>query len=325
MLPRPSVIWTSLLAAVVSLILYNFSVVVVSLVHLDFAHVPNSIWPMTHPATSEGLQGARNYRVQSGNETLGVWLVPANGGIKPAERVVIYFHGQAGSRAQGHRVELYKMFANRLNATVVAGDLRGYGDSTGTPWTSGILEDIRSIVDWTGKMFDNDTLPVYIHGHSLGGPQALYAARYMIATGRNVSGCILESTFVEFPETAAQHPMTLPLWFLPLNTRIHLLASLMEPVIEDPTSFDYHTGKQLQLLREEAPEVPIINFHGLSDWQVSPKNARALRSSVGGVNYTTIFINGGGHSNLHTGLNQDQMAKGLHDWFLQTDRFSMVN
>ncbi|KAF4748559.1 Monoacylglycerol lipase abhd12, partial [Perkinsus olseni] len=133
-----------------------------------------------------GLQGAHNYRVQSGNESLGVWLIPASNATKPAERAVIYFHGQAGSRGQGHRIQLYKMLADRLSATVVAFDLRGYGDSTGTPWTSGVLEDIRTIVDWTGKMLGNNTLPVYVYGHSLGGPQALYAARYMGKTGRRV-------------------------------------------------------------------------------------------------------------------------------------------
>ncbi|KAF4738362.1 Monoacylglycerol lipase abhd12 [Perkinsus olseni] len=317
-LPRPFIALTALLAALLSLILYDFNYIVVSLIHLDFAHVPSSISPLTDPAVTAGLQGARNYRVQSGNESLGVWLIPANNATKPAERAVIYFHGQAGSRGQGHRIELYKMLADRLNATVVAFDLRGYGDSTGTPWTSGVLEDIRTIVDWTGKMLGNNTLPVYMYGHSLGGPQALYAARYMVKTRRRVSGCILESTFVEFPRTAAQHPMTLPLWFLPLDTRTRLLDSLMGPAMEDPTRFDYYTGRQLRLLRLEAPGMPVINFHGLSDWQISPENARALKESVGGVDYTTVFIDGGGHSDLHTGDHQDRMVRALRDWFPQT-------
>ncbi|KAF4686627.1 Monoacylglycerol lipase abhd12 [Perkinsus olseni] len=298
-LPRPFIALTALLAALLSLILYDFNYIVVSLIHLDFAHVPSSISPLTDPAVTAGLQGAHNYRVQSGNESLGVWLIPASNATKPAERAVIYFHGQAGSRGQGHRIELYKMLANRLSMAT----------RQEPPGRVGVLEDIRTIVDWTGKMLGNNTLPVYVYGHSLGGPQALYAARYMVKTGRRVSGCILESTFVEFPRTAAQHPMTLPLWFLP---RGH------PPAMKDPTRFDYYTGRQLRLLRLEAPGMPVINFHGLSDWQISPENARALKESVGGVDYTTVFIDGGGHSDLHTGDHQDRMVRALREWFPQT-------
>ncbi|KAF4670702.1 Monoacylglycerol lipase abhd12 [Perkinsus olseni] len=274
--------------------LYRSNLAVLSLIHLDFAHVSSSISPLTDPAVSAGLQGAHNYRVQSGNESLGVWLIPANNATKPAERAVMY---DASSRGQGHRIELYKMLANRLSATVVAFDLRGYGDSTGTPWTSGVLEDIRTIVDWTGKMLRNNSVP----------------------------GCILESTFVEFIRAAAQFPMTLPLWFLPVKTRVRLLRPVIEPAIEDPTHFNYHTGEQLLLLRREAPGVPIINFHGLSDWLVSSKNARDLQRLVEGVNYRTVLIKGGGHNNLRTGPRQDQMVAALRGWFPETERFFALN
>ncbi|KAF4698672.1 Monoacylglycerol lipase abhd12, partial [Perkinsus olseni] len=140
-----------------------------------------------------------------------------------------------------------------------------------------------------------------------------------------VPGCILESTFVEFIRAAAQFPLTLPLWFLPVKTRVRLLRPVIEPAIEDPTHFNYHTGEQLLLLRREAPGVPIINFHGLSDWLVSSKNARHLQRLVEGVNYTTVLIKGSGHNDLRTGPHQDQMVAALRGWFPETERFFALN
>ncbi|KAF4717099.1 Monoacylglycerol lipase abhd12, partial [Perkinsus olseni] len=135
------------LPIIIASVLYDPTTVVTGLIHLHFVHWPTRIWPLDNPERDFGLVGARNYRIRSGDADLGLWHVPPADGTK-GKRVVVYFHGQAGAREHGHRVELYRHLSQDMDTHVVTADLRGYGDSTGFPYVQGIAEDIKTVTDW---------------------------------------------------------------------------------------------------------------------------------------------------------------------------------
>ena len=80
--------------------------------------------------------------------------------------IIIYCHGNSGSRAGAHRMELYKILQS-LDYHVISFDYRGYADSTQVVMSeSGVVTDAKAVHSHIRK-FSRDS-PVFIWGHSLG-------------------------------------------------------------------------------------------------------------------------------------------------------------
>uniref|UniRef100_A0ACB8GAS3 Monoacylglycerol lipase abhd12 n=1 Tax=Sphaerodactylus townsendi TaxID=933632 RepID=A0ACB8GAS3_9SAUR len=91
-----------------------------------------------------------------------LWYEDTLGSNSP---VILYLHGNGGTRGGEHRVELYKVLSS-FGYHVVTFDYRGWGDSIGSPSESGLTYDALHVFDWIkARSGDN---PVYIWGHSLG-------------------------------------------------------------------------------------------------------------------------------------------------------------
>jgi abhydrolase domain-containing protein 12 len=65
-----------------------------------------------------------------------------------AHPTILFFHGNAMTRAFSLRTRLYSTLTSRLNANVLAIDYRGFGDSAGTPSEQGLLLDAHAAWDW---------------------------------------------------------------------------------------------------------------------------------------------------------------------------------
>ena len=100
------------------------------------------------------------------NVRLGAWLVlpPSKSKYSPfdgppsADEItgsisnkptILFFHGNAATRAVPFRVQYCSTYATRLNANVLAIDYRGFGDSEGSPSEIGLIADARAAWDWT--------------------------------------------------------------------------------------------------------------------------------------------------------------------------------
>lgn len=79
--------------------------------------------------------------------------------------VIVYAHGNTGSRAVYHRVQLYQQLS-ALGYHVVAFDYRGFGDSGGSPSEVGLLEDLELVWNWLLPQVGD--AHVFVYGHSLG-------------------------------------------------------------------------------------------------------------------------------------------------------------
>lgn len=110
------------------------------------------------------------------------WYLPAEG----AERVLLFFHGNAGNIS--HRRASLEIF-HRLGLNVLIIDYRGYGKSEGSPGEAGLYKDAMAAWDYliTERGFAADE--VVIFGRSLGGAVAVDLASRLPARG-----LIVEST-----------------------------------------------------------------------------------------------------------------------------------
>ncbi|VTR98443.1 Uncharacterized protein OS=Planctomyces maris DSM 8797 GN=PM8797T_20618 PE=4 SV=1: Abhydrolase_5 [Gemmata massiliana] len=140
-----------------------------------------------------------------------VWIessdgVRLNGWLARAERpqaVVLYTHGNGGNITT--RREVLRLFRDRLNASVMVFDYRGYGKSGGAPTETGVLDDARAARRYLAATCGVREGDVVLVGHSLGGGVAVD-----LAAADGARGLILEGTFTSLPDVAASHVPLLP-------------------------------------------------------------------------------------------------------------------
>ncbi|XP_049926522.1 lysophosphatidylserine lipase ABHD12 [Epinephelus moara] len=175
--------------------------------------------------------------------------------------VILYLHGNAGTRGGDHRVQLYKVLSS-LSYHVVTFDYRGWGDSDGSPSEGGMTSDALFIYDWLKQRLDNKT-PLYIWGHSLGTGNA--------GSGSPPDALILESPFTNIREEAKSHPFSMVYRYLPgfdwffldaitaNNIRFasdenvnHISCPVLILHAEDDSVVPFHLGKKLYTLASQS-------------------------------------------------------------------------
>jgi fermentation-respiration switch protein FrsA (DUF1100 family) len=149
-----------------------------------------------------------------GAEVHGWWL-PKQG----ARWGVLVCHGNAGNIS--HRLERARLMQQRLGASVLLFDYRGYGRSTGSPDEEGTYRDARAayrhLVDDKGIAAER----LLLFGESLGAAVAV-----QLALEKPAAALVLESAFTSIPDMArAAYPFLPPVGPL-IRTRYETLAKL---------------------------------------------------------------------------------------------------
>lgn len=291
------------------------------LVFLNFVRVPYFI-DLKRPQ-DQGLNHTCNYYLQPEEDvTIGVWhTVPtvlwkdAHGKDQPwyedvlgsNHPVILYLHGNAGTRGGDHRVELYKVLSS-LGYHVVTFDYRGWGDSIGSPSESGMTYDALHVFDWIkARSGDN---PVYIWGHSLGTGVATNLVRRLCERETPPDALILESPFTNIREEAKSHPFSVIYryfpgfdWFFldPITSSgikfandenvKHISCSLLILHAEDDPVVPFHLGKKLYNIAAPSRsfrdyKVQFVPFHTDLGYRhkyiyKSPELPRILREFLG--------------------------------------------
>ncbi|XP_039594924.1 lysophosphatidylserine lipase ABHD12, partial [Polypterus senegalus] len=245
------------------------------LVFLNFVRMPYFI-DLRRPQ-DQGLNHTLNFYLQpEDGVNIGVWhTVPeafwreAQGkdqqwfedALASTHPVILYLHGNAGTRGGDHRVQLYKVLSS-LGYHVVAFDYRGWGDSDGEPSERGMTADAIFMYEWVKRRSGSNQL--YVWGHSLGTGVATNLVRDLSERGSPPDSLILESPFTNIREEARSHPFAMiyrnlpgfDWFFLDAITANDIRFASDEnvnhiscPVLilhaEDDTVVPFHLGKKL--------------------------------------------------------------------------------
>ncbi|XP_047207738.1 lysophosphatidylserine lipase ABHD12 isoform X2 [Girardinichthys multiradiatus] len=227
-------------------------------------------WVTGHGAGSVRLEStqhtvpARMWREAQGKD--GDWYVST---FNSAHPVILYLHGNAGTRGGDHRVQLYKVLSS-LGYHVVTFDYRGWGDSDGSPSERGMTSDALFIYDWLKQRMEK-SLPLYIWGHSLGTGVATNLVRRLCDRGSPPDALILESPFTNIREEAKSHPFSMVYRYLPgfdwffldaisaNNIRFasdeninHISCPVLILHAEDDSVVPFHLGKKLYNLASQS-------------------------------------------------------------------------
>ena len=188
----------------------------------------------------------------SGFDHLDVWLT-AEDGVKThgryyrldgAERAVLYCHGNGECVTDNHNLMVF--LRDKLQASVLIFDYRGYGHSEGKPNEQGVLADARAAQNWLAKKTERKPNEVILIGRSLGGGVAVD-----LAAEQGASALVLQSTFTRLTDAAASSYPFLP---------VHWLMRNRYDSIE-------------KIVRYEGPT---IISHGSADQVIPPKQAETL-------------------------------------------------
>ncbi|XP_033873275.3 lysophosphatidylserine lipase ABHD12-like [Acipenser ruthenus] len=255
------------------------------LVFLNFVRMPYFI-DLKKPQ-DQGLNHTCNFYLQPEEGlNIGVWHTVPEALQKEAQgkeqawfestldsshHIILYLHGNAGTRGGDHRVQLYKVLSS-LGYHVVTFDYRGWGDSDGSPSEGGMTADAIFMYDWVKKR--SRSHPLYIWGHSLGTGVASNLARHLSERGSPPEALILESPFTNIREEAKSHPFSVIYrnlpgfdWFFldPITASgirfandenvKHISCPMLILHAEDDTVVPFHLGKKLYTIAASSPSL----------------------------------------------------------------------
>ncbi|KAM9466986.1 lysophosphatidylserine lipase ABHD12 [Clarias gariepinus] len=240
------------------------------LVFLNFVRVPYFI-DLKKPL-DQGLNHTRNFYLQpEEGVNIGVWhTVPAllwkeaqekegswyESQLQSTHPVMLYLHGNAGTRGGDHRVQLYKVLSS-LGYHVVTFDYRGWGDSEGSPSERGMTQDALFLYQWLKQRIGNN--PLYIWGHSLGTGVATNLARRLCDRGTPPDAVILESPFTNIREEAKSHPFSMVYRYLPGFDWFFLDSITANDIRFHSDENVNHLSCPLLILHAE--DDPVVPFH----------------------------------------------------------------
>ncbi|RDL31158.1 Glycylpeptide N-tetradecanoyltransferase [Venustampulla echinocandica] len=120
----------------------------------------------------------------------------------PESRLVINFHGNAGTVAQGWRTDSYRALADgsTSNIHILAIDYRGFGLSTGFPTEAGLIIDGIAAVDWAIQVAKIPPGRIVILGQSLGTAVTAAVVEHYAQERVELAGVVLVAGFTTLPE-----------------------------------------------------------------------------------------------------------------------------
>lgn len=173
-------------------------------------------------------------------------MLHANG-----SKVFLYLHGNTGSRAAAHRVELFKLL-REMGFHIIAFDYRSYGDSTPKTMTeAGVVRDAITVYKYITNVTKN---PVFAWGHSLG--TGILAHMMASLEENNIYPprlAILESPFSNIRDEIREHPFSKLFRHLPWFD-----YTIAEPMYANHLRFE--SDKNLAKFRQ-----PVMILHAQDD------------------------------------------------------------
>ncbi|KAK8403096.1 hypothetical protein O3P69_000955 [Scylla paramamosain] len=172
-----------------------------------------------------GLPGTRNFYLKTDKDvTIGIWhILPRSlihsvpddvrewpvwyeSSLKQQQPIILYLHGNKGSRAESHRVELYNKL-RKMDYHVITLDYRGYGDSSSVaPSEEGLVADAKAVFRYLRDKSGHS--PLFVWGHSLGTGVSCHALSELCQENLCPQGLVLEAPFNNLHDEIRLNPLS---------------------------------------------------------------------------------------------------------------------
>ncbi|KAI9791548.1 MAG: hypothetical protein M1833_001504 [Piccolia ochrophora] len=186
----------------------------------------------------------------------------------PESRLVINFHGNAGTVAQGWRTDTYKALSAGSTAKihVLAVDYRGFGYSTGSPTEQGVITDAVATVDWALQVAKIPPERIVILGQSLGtAVTAAVAEHFISATPRvEFAGLILVAGFMNIASLLESYAM---FGFVPVLSPLVPIPGLTSWITSHVVD-TWDTARRIAKVVRESEHLHLSLVHAYNDYDI---------------------------------------------------------
>lgn len=173
--------------------------------------------------------------------------------------IVLYLHGNGGTRAGDHRSQLYKRLAYEFDYHIVTFDYRGYGDSTYMqPTADGLSNDAQFMYRWLLSQPNVNKHRVIVWGHSLGTAVAVRMVSSLEQPISQPEKLVLEAPFDSMSSAIANHPFSYPFRVMPYFENYFVDPIKNSPDLNFDTADRIITLKSTQIMILHAEDDAIL-------------------------------------------------------------------
>lgn len=190
----------------------------------------------------------------------------------PEARLVIHFHGAAGTVASGYRVPNYRALSagQPQKIHVLTFDYRGFGRSKGNPSEYGMCVDAISVVNWAIKVAGIPPSRIVIFGQSIGTAVSLAVLEHFALQSPPVSfaGSVLVAPFVDVATLVATYRIAGTIPILSPLAKFPSLFNYLGTFIRDKWSSKDRIAYYIKACEANREQYRLTIIHAEDDWDI---------------------------------------------------------
>ncbi|XP_022242510.1 monoacylglycerol lipase ABHD12-like [Limulus polyphemus] len=258
--------------------------------------------------------------------TVGIWHILPKSRLKDCEKgivlndefqddrpVFLYLHGVAENRGASHRLNIYNVLSqSHVDGHVVTFDYGGFGDSSGTTTTVGMINDSKAVYQWIRKFVGKERIIIW--GHFVGAAVGLRLTEELSKNKEYPAGIVLEASFNSLNDVIVTHPAFFFLRFLPYFETLILEALRHEDTFLNPEDQTGIVKSPILILHSHSDKLVPLSAGEKFYQKIQENKSDHLKSSVQfvGIDETGSYECG------HRWLSLDPKLPEVVDAFLET-------
>ncbi|GFF98278.1 hypothetical protein IFM53868_09722 [Aspergillus udagawae] len=198
----------------------------------------------------------------------------------PGARLVIHMHGAGGTVASGYRVPNYRALSGGHPGKihVLTFDYRGFGQSSGSPSETGLIQDALTVVDWAMKVAGIPASRILLFGQSMGTAVSIAVSHHFAAQSPPVvfSGTVLVAPFVDVPTLVSTYRVAGTIPILSPLARFPALFKYLHRFIRDKWPSTERIAQYVRLNEVNGEKYRLTIIHAEDDWDIPWHHTQVL-------------------------------------------------
>lgn len=190
----------------------------------------------------------------------------------PDARLILHFHGAAGTVGSGYRVPNYHALSAGQPGKihVLTFDYRGFGRSTGTPSEDGILLDAHAVIDWAMNVAGIPPNRILVFAQSMGTAVSVAISNYFALKSPPVvfAGTILVAPFIDAATLALSHRLAGTIPLLSPLAKFPLLFNYLQRFMRDKWSTKDRIAQYIRTNEANGEMYRMTLIHAEDDYDV---------------------------------------------------------
>ncbi|KAH8679653.1 Alpha/Beta hydrolase protein [Tricladium varicosporioides] len=198
----------------------------------------------------------------------------------PDARLVLHFHGAAGTVGSGYRAPNYRALSAGSPAKihVLTFDYRGFGRSNGSPSEKGLILDALSVVGWATKVAGIPPSRILIFGQSLGTAVSLAVSEHFALREQPAffAGTILVAPFVDVGTLVATYRVAGSIPILSPVARFPPLFKYLRAFIKDKWLSKDRIASYIKAVEKNGEKYRLTIIHAEDDYDIPFDHSQTL-------------------------------------------------